>query len=104
MSDKTNKKVEELMKESSPTAQVIKNALASKKKEEEQKQEKKVLLQLNQIEVRIQNRVQSLRDARAIEKARKKDLSILVEAQEQFLKDADYNAFLKATQSINYHN
>lgn len=84
-----------LLKRTSPTASVIKAALKQKQKEESERQQREVLIQLKEIDEKLDTQVKQLRDLRKKEKLQKARVLAINEAKEQFMRDADYDAFLK---------
>jgi hypothetical protein len=55
---------------------------------------------LSHIANKIDEKVRALRDARAAEKKAKADLNTVIEAEKQFLKDANIEAFKNATRNL----
>lgn len=85
--------IEDLVKQQETTAPLIKRALEAHKRSEEEKKEKEIISQLKNISENTQNAVQRLRDARKAESMCKKYLQEIANAEQQFHKDADYEAY-----------
>lgn len=100
MKEKTKKLIEEVMNNSSPSEKLIAAAIKREQEEYSERKIRRIQENLRQIEKHIESSVVVLRNARAIEKKAKEHLQIILDAQEQFMKDADYEAYHKTVSVV----
>jgi hypothetical protein len=85
-----------------PTAEVVSAALASLQKKQAEEAEKRVLGQIATIQILVGHCVKQLQQIRKREKDAKKLLQIVADAEADFLKTGDIDAFIKATEDHVY--
>lgn len=78
------------------TAPALKLALEMHRKEQNEREAAVALERLRQIEIDVQGGVNMLRKLRRQEREVKERLEKIVAAKEQFLRDGDWTAYLKA--------
>lgn len=105
MSTQDNKKdkksiVNNLVKQTAPTAAAIKAAQELYNKEQEEATSRRILRELEQIDDRINRQVQIVRNYRAEAKKVSKQLLKLAEAKEMYLADANFEKFKIAVKAF----
>jgi hypothetical protein len=83
------------------SSEAIKNAMKTLKETNQKIEEEKILTQLKEIDYIISKAVDSLRTVRKREKATKNLLIEIVQAQFEYYKTGNYQAFLKAYKKAN---
>ena len=74
---------------------VIKSALAKAEQEKNEELEREVMANIARMQKITASAVDTLKKTRAVEKASKEYLTIVAGAEQQYLKDADYEAYKK---------
>jgi len=88
--------VEELLSQGDKVENTtIAAALEDFKKEQSEKARKNILSNLREVQGMLDRSVNELREYRKLEKKAKERVQLINEAKDQFLKDADFNAFMK---------
>lgn len=97
---KKDKLIDSLMARQIPTADAITKAIEARRVEKEAQLSKTIMLQLESIEDYLDHNVSKLRKLREEEKAQKAKVIAISEAKDQYLKDADFDAFSKTVVSL----
>lgn len=82
-----------LQQKSSVTNTVIQNALQKLEAKKSEEQERQVIQNMERIQTEVNDAVETLRRIRKMEANAKLYLNAVAAAQQQFLKDADMNAY-----------
>lgn len=88
--------IAELESRQIPTSDAIAKALEQYQEEEQQRQSKAIIQNLAEIDAVLNVRLIELQRARKIAKAQKTAIVAVSKAKDQYLQDADFNAFGKA--------
>lgn len=80
-----------------PTAEVVSSALASLQKKQAEEKEKEVVENISLIQRYVSSAVRGLQRIRQSEKEAKKKLQCIADAEAEFLKTGDMDAFYEAT-------
>lgn len=92
--------IDELMKNTTPSQTLIAAAIEREQKEESERKIREIQRELQSIEGNIQNGVRILRNARTVEKKAKEHLQKMLDAQKQYMQDADYKAYYEAVSKV----
>jgi hypothetical protein len=93
-------RIEKLVATPAISVASVKAAQEKNAREEEELAVRTAQGYLSHIQNKIDEKVHALRDARAAEKKAKADLNTVINAEKQFLKDADMEAFKAATRNL----
>jgi len=76
-----------------PTSTAVASALASLQKAQAAEEEARIIRDISRVQQQVKTKVETLQSIRRQEKEAKKELQIVADAEQQFLKTGDYEAF-----------
>lgn len=86
-----------------PTASAVSSALAALQKKQEEEEQQRIIRDIARVQKEVKRRVENLQQVRKLEKDAKKELQVVADAEQEFLKTGDFEAFVNALAKNNLH-
>ncbi len=87
-----------------PTSAAVSSALASLQKKQAEEEQARIIRDIARVQARVREKVESLQAVRQREKEAKKELQIVADAEQAFLKTGDYDAFINTLAESGIYN